>query len=42
MIPSLSITRPKTLTNAQASSVLSLAALCCQNDRISLSYPVFP
>ena len=42
MTPSLSITRPKILTNTQASSVLSLAALCCQNDCISLSYPVSP
>lgn len=37
-----SITHTKALTNAQKSALLSLAALCRQNDRGSLSYPVSP
>ncbi len=42
MNASISITQTTSLTDSQKSSLLSLAALCCQKDHISLSYPVLP
>lgn len=42
MNTSTTITQTKNLTHSQKSSLLSLAALCCQKDHISLSYPVLP